>query len=117
LIVDSKPQWVWGGGNYIISKDVIKGIVDNKHLWDHSLMEDMAASYLVSKLNIPFSPGKACSIEKKPTGWQCLCYGSESIDFTDFKDMNKVSQFFIRVKQDDDRTRDEYIMKELYKNL
>jgi hypothetical protein len=117
LIVDSKPQWVWGGGNYIISKDVIEEIIDHKYLWDHSLMEDMAASMVVSKLNIPFTPGKACSIEKKPYNWFCLSYQGESVEFTDFSDLKKIDQFFYRVKQDDDRTRDEYIMKQLYQNL
>jgi hypothetical protein len=116
LIVNSEPSWVWGGGNYIISKDVIQEIVDNKHLWDHKIMEDMAASYVVSKLGIPFTPGKACSIEKRPHGWFCLCYGGESVEFTDFKDL-KVDQYFFRVKQDGRRETEDYIMKELYQNL
>jgi hypothetical protein len=116
LIVNSTPPWVWGGGNYIISRDVIEEIVDHKYLWDHKIMEDMAASYVVSKLNIPFTPGKACSIEKRPTGWFCLCYGGESKEFTDFKDL-KVDQYFFRVKQDGRRDNEDYIMKELYQNL
>jgi hypothetical protein len=113
-----KDKWMWGGGQYIISKDIIKLFVDNRHLWDHSIMDDMAVGFLANKLNVPYHQGRACSIEKKPSGWACFCYGEPSIEFTDFQDMNKLqNQFFIRVKQDDDRNRDEYIMKQLYQNL
>jgi hypothetical protein len=115
---NSSEKWMWGGGQYIISKDMIELIVENRHLWNHKVMDDQAVGYLANKLNIPYTNGRACSIEMKPNGWFCLCYGEPSIEFTDFLDMNKLeNQFFIRVKQDKHRERDEYIMKQLYQNL
>jgi hypothetical protein len=118
LEVTDTPKWVWGGGQYIISKDIIKKIIDNRDLWNHKVMEDKGVSYLLDGLGIPFMQGRACSIEKKPNNWFCLCYGSESIEFTDFEELNKLdNQFFFRIKQDDDRTKEEYIMKQLYQNL
>ncbi len=119
-VVASKTaeKWMWGGGQYIISRDVVELIVENRSMWNHTVMDDQAVSFLVNKLSIPYIQGKACSMEKRKDGWTCLCYGEPSIEFIDFQDMNKLqNQYFIRVKQDDDRNRDEYIMKQLYQNL
>lgn len=116
--VDSEPKWMWGGGQYIISKDVIELFINNKGLWNHAIMDDVAISYLANELNTPYTNGRACSIDKNSKGWTCLCYGESSIEFIDFADMNKLdNQFFIRVKQDLNRNRDEFIMRELFKNL
>jgi hypothetical protein len=119
-VVASKvaEKWMWGGGQYIISRDVIDLIVQNRGMWNHTVMDDQAVSFVANKLSIPYTQGKACSIEKRKDGWTCLCYGEPSIEFIDFVDMNKlVNQYFIRVKQDKDRSLDEYIMKQLYQNL
>jgi hypothetical protein len=110
-------RWMWGP-QFILSKDLIQLMVDNKGLWDHSIMDDVATSYLLNKFNVPYTPGRACSIEKKAEGWTCLCYGSESIEFTNFSDLNKLdNQFFFRVKQDLNRGLDEIIMNHLFKAL
>ncbi len=115
---DICEKWMWGGGQYIISKDVIELIVENRDMWNHNAMDDQAISFLANKLNIPYYQGKACSIDKGKDGWVCTSYGEPSIEFTDFADMNKLdNQYFIRVKYDLDRTVDEYIMKQLYQNL
>lgn len=115
---DKNEKWMWGGGQYIISRDVIELIVENRALWNHSIMEDVAVSHLINKLYIPYINGKACSINKKDKGWVCFAYGSENFEFTDFADIKKLDgQFFIRVKQDHDREQDEFVMNELFKNL
>lgn len=111
-------EWVWGGGQFLISKDVIKMIVEKKSEWDHTSMEDISISTLVSKICIPYMSGLACSIDKLENGWRCLCYGTESFLFTDFSDIKKSEgQFFYRVKQDYDRQQDKYVMNELFKYL
>jgi hypothetical protein len=118
LTVTATPKWMWGGGQFIFSRDIIEEIVSNRLSWDHTVMEDRAVSYLLDNLNITFTAGRACSIEKKTANWYCLCYGEDSIEFTDFADMNKLkNQFFIRCKQDGKRETEEYIMKQLYQNL
>ena len=114
----TRDKWIWGGGQFVISKDIIQLIVDNREKWDHSIMDDVAISFLMNALNVPYTPGKACSIDKLPNSWRCMGYGSETFEFTDFADIKKASdQFFFRVKQDHDRTQDEYIMRQLFTHL
>lgn len=115
--VDAIPKWMWGGAQYIISKDIVEKIVDNSKKWDYSLMEDVGLSYLVNGLNIPYTKGVACSINKRDNDWLCLGYGSESIEFTDFNDLKRLGNHFYRVKCDADRSVDELVMNELYKIL
>lgn len=112
------PRYRWGVA-YLLSRDVIQKLVDNKHLWDHKKMEDVAMSDLADKLGVPYLQGKACSIDKVSDGlWQCTSYGSESFQFTSFEDINKATgQYWFRCKQDYDRTKDEYVMRELFKHL
>jgi hypothetical protein len=114
---ETTEHWIWGP-SFILSKDLIQLIVDNKSMWDHSIMDDLATSFLLNKFNIPYTPGRACSIEKKENGWLCFSYGSQSIEFTNFADLNKLdNQFFFRVKQDLNRSLDEVIMNKLFKAL
>lgn len=110
-------KWAWGGGQYIISKDVIQKIVDNKGLWNHRFMEDVSLSLLINKLNIPYNAGKCGAIDKMSEGWRCISYGGDSITFTDFADLKSLKHHFIRVKQDFNRDMDKFIMNELLKVL
>lgn len=114
---DKHPEWLWGGGNYVISKDVIKKIFDNRYYLDETIMEDLALSFLVTKLGVPFTDGMACSIDKLENGWRLTGYGAASFEFSDFADVNKSGQSFYRCKQDYDRSKDEFVMNELYKVL
>lgn len=117
-VPDKRENWGWGGGQAIISRDVVKLIVDNKHRWDHRDIEDMAMSRLVRRLGIPFTPAVACSIDKLPTRWRCMTYGTEAFEFDDFSEIVKAEgQFFFRTKQDRDRTKDVHIMHELFKYI
>lgn len=116
LVVKDKKDWVWGGGHYVISKDVVQRIVKNKGNWNHSEIEDKAMSYLVSEIGVPFMDGNACSINKKENDWSCLAYGfTESFNFDTFEDLEKLDkQYFIRVKQDGERQTDEVIMRGIF---
>ena len=115
LKIEDKEDWVWGGGQFIISRDVLQKIVDNKADWRHGEMEDKAMSFLAAKLGIPFKEGNACSINKQEDNWGLLSYGfGESIEFEDFKDVSNSPHYFYRVKQDQRRELDEYIMIKLH---
>lgn len=117
-VKDKRENWGWGGGQAIISRDVVQLIVDNKHRWDHRDIEDMAMSRLVRRLGIPFTPAVACSIDKLPTRWRCMAYGTEPFEFDDFSEIVRAEgQFFFRTKQDKDRTKDVHIMHELFKYI
>jgi hypothetical protein len=118
LKVDANPQWAWGGCGYLASRDVIEKVVQNKDKWDHSKMEDMSLSYVVNDLHIPYMQGMGCSIDKKPDGWLCLCYGTESYKFKNFSEIRwNNGQFLYRVKQDGEREKDLMIMNELFKSM
>lgn len=116
---DPDGDYCWGGGHYLVSKDVVQKIVENRDKWNHKYMEDKSMSYLVKELGIPFRDGNACSINRMDDdpnyNWLLLNYGfGESIKFNDFADLEKSPHYFFRVKQDQRRERDEYIMKELH---
>jgi len=111
-------EWLWGGGQFILSRDVVERIWNSRDLWRHDLMEDVALSHIALSLGIPFTDGKACAIDKTENGWRIIQYGGgESFEFTDFEKMKETGQHFYRVKQDLDRSRDAYLMHELYKTL
>lgn len=119
LKVDTTPVWGWGGCGFVLSRDVVEKIVINKHLLDVTLMEDMALSYIINELNIPYTQGKGCSIDKVGNGWLCLMYGhGTSFEFTSFEDIIKAKgQYFFRVKNDGDRRIDEIVMHNIFNYL
>ena len=114
---DGNQDFVWGGLQFILSKDVVRKVVDNKDKWQHDKMEDVSVSYLVKDLGIKFTDGKGCSINKQDNGWLCICYGSDNYEFNDFSEIRKNGQFFYRVKTDGHRWIDKIIMQELFKQL
>jgi hypothetical protein len=108
--------YLWGGAQYIMSRDVIRAFVDNGDKWDHREMEDVSMSLLAVKLGIALDgSGMACSVNERDHDWLCIAYGSPSFEFASFDEFKaKVgNQFFIRVKQDLKRDRDVWIMREL----
>ncbi len=110
-------HWIWGPA-FIISKDVAQKLVDAKAYLDTNLMEDKGISFLANKLNIPYTQGRMCSIDKMENSWRCLCYGTESIEFTQFSELHKIKdQFFFRCKQDYDRNVDAFVMESLFNVL
>lgn len=115
LVVEDKENWIWGGGHFIISRDVLQRLVDNKDQWRHEEIEDKAMSFLATKLGVPYTNGNSCSINKEQNNWLLLSYGfGESIKFTEFEEIKNSPHYFYRVKQDGNRELDEYIMKELH---
>lgn len=114
---DASMNWAWGGGQFIISKDVIEKIVNNKPYWNHGVMEDVALGRFIHKMNIPYLPGKACSINKTGKGWILIGYGGDSIEFTNFEDVKNLENHFYRVKIDNDRDVDAFLMNELFSVL
>lgn len=108
--------WVWGGGMFLISRDVIQLILDNKKLWNHNEMEDMAMSKLVASKGIKFRPGRACSIDNMASGIHTLMvYGhGEGCTFSNWSEFKKPDgQFFYRIKQDHNRHLEPDIMEQL----
>lgn len=109
-----------GCGHYIYSRDVIESLVQHGHQWDHRIMEDNAVSKLAISLGIPFGQVRTCSLDRQQGGqWLCISYHSAhpSFLFTDFADLDKIDQFFFRVKFDSDRSMDLKIMDLLFKHL
>lgn len=115
------PNFMWGGGQYIFSRDVVEKMVSNRHKWNDRLQEDEALSRLAVVSGIEMNgSGRLASIDKTGDGsFRCLLYGGgESFEFTDFADIRKADgHFFFRVKQDHDRTQDVRIMRELFQHL
>lgn len=109
--------YLWGGAQYIISRDVLQKIVDNKREWQHSLMEDEAMSMLVKGLHIPYSEGYSGAIDNMGDHWRCISYGGESITFTDFADLKRLKHHFYRIKCDGKRYMETFIMDTLFKTL
>jgi hypothetical protein len=116
----SRPEsfdYAWGGGQFILSRDVLQLVVDNKDKWNHSYMEDESLGLLLGQLGIKTKQGNSCSINKEENNWMLLSYGfGESIKFTDFKDVANTPHYFFRVKQDGQREKDEYLMIKLHEN-
>jgi hypothetical protein len=115
---DYKQDWCWGGGQFVISKDVVQKVVDNKEKFNHGFIEDVALSHLVGDLGIEFTEGVACSINKQDNGWLLLTYGGgEQKEFKGFSELKDCGQHFFRVKHDPDRSVDKYVMEQLYSVL
>lgn len=115
---DNNKEWLWGGGMFSISKDVIEKIVANKHLLRNDIMEDMSLSYLVSELGVPFIDGKSCSIDKTDKGWRCIMYGyGNSFEFTEWEEIKNITQHYYRVKNDLNRDVDRFVMERLFEVL
>ena len=110
-------QYIWGGTGFVISRDVVQKIIDNKLHWQHKYMEDESISLLVNWLSVSFSAGKAGAIDNMGDHWRCISYGGESITFSNFEDLKPLGHHFYRVKQDGKRWVDEFIMKELKRVL
>lgn len=112
--------FLWGGGHFIISRDVVQAMVDNKGRWNHAIMEDVAMSLLAVELGFQLNGnGRACSINKRDGGWTCITYGgTESFEFSEWSDINRQEdQFLFRVKCDGDRSVDLLVMRKLKENL
>ena len=115
-------RYMWGGGQFIISRDVVAAMVFNAAKWDHTQMEDVAMTRLVQQMGYRLDcEGDAASINRDKDHWLCFRYvdgGMRNFEFTDFSEVKaKIEDCpFIRVKQDGDRKKDIWIMQELYRH-
>lgn len=115
---EHEPKWIWGGGQFILSKKVVDLILENKDKFNHSLMDDMAISRMLDYLGINYTEGKASSIDKLENRWRFMPYGGGApFEFTDFNDLKNTTHFFYRVKMDGQRYIDKYLMEQLFKVL
>ena len=115
--VDANPKWCVGWA-YIISKDVIQNIVEHKDLLRNDITDDLAISYLINNLQIPYTKLRMASIDAREESWACVSYnGCQSFDFIDFADLRNKEIPLYRVKFDSDRNVDAFLMNQLYLNL
>lgn len=120
LLTTGERPFLWGGGSYVMSRDVIEKIVANRHLWNFGVMEDNGITEIANALEIPFTPGRMASINLRPDGsWLVMSYGAgENFILTDWADISKAHpNFYFRVKHDPDRTVDLQVMHELHRHL
>lgn len=119
LLVTGERPFLWGGGGYIISRDVVEQFVANKDKWNNGIMEDNSLTDLANELGIPMSgKGRMASIDQHPTRYVVTAYGvGGGFTFTDWNDVTKLHpHFYIRVKQDLRRHEDLMIMRQLHKH-
>lgn len=127
--IQAAPTWVcgvnrpflWGGGQFIFTRDTVQMLVANAFKWRHDLMEDVSTSELAQDCGFALNnKGIACSIDKQTDGWLLISSnGKPGFEFTDFAELSTKAedQFFFRCKYDPDRTVDAEIMRCLKKNL
>lgn len=98
------------GSGYFLSKDVVNLIIDNKELWDHSVIDDVAIAGLLKRLGI--LPTLCPRIDINSISNGILYYNS--IPISD-DDINKCYHF--RCKTSGDRSGDIEIFKKLNSKL
>lgn len=116
-----KRPFMWGGAQFIMSRDVVAEMVANKHLCRHDVMEDVAMSELAQECGFTVDGhGLFCSVNKDGGHWNAIAYNGqvEGFEFTDFSEINRLSdQFYFRVKHDPDRRVDAEVMQLLAQHL
>lgn len=123
LLTTGVKPFLWGGGSYIISRDVIGKFVASKDKWDKNTMEDLALTNLACELEIPFTQGRMASINQNTmglAGWLVMQYGfGENLTGTDLADLIKKvgPHYYWRCKQDLERHKDVEIFKLLKKHM
>jgi hypothetical protein len=120
LLVTGVKPFLWGGGSYIMSRDVIEQLVANKDKWNNAIMEDNSLTDLANELGIPLSGnGRMATIDQHGDEYQVTVYGTgQGFTFTDWDDVNKAQpHFYWRCKQDLRRHEDLMIFRELHKHL
>lgn len=114
--------YLWGGCQYVFSRDVIKRMVETKDRWRNDLMDDQSITMSAKAIGIDLHQGPmACCIDDNGDGsYTCIIYGpGESFVFADFAEIPKrvPEHFYFRVKQDQRRHLDIQMMHQLKKHL
>ena len=110
------PPWMWGGLQYIFSRDVVQALVDNGDKWDHTKMEDVGMSRLMFDLGYEVHDRLGSgAIDVVENRWRLLSHSAmPSFMFDDVAELKeKADVHFIRVKQDGAREKDKWFMREL----
>jgi hypothetical protein len=122
LMTGGPTPFLWGGGHYLFSRDVIKKFVENPDKWTPLVMEDVAMTNAAFALGIPITSGRSatiCLVDWTIEGKKlCLCYNAaESFEFTDWADIRKAHpSFYFRCKQDLKRHLDLEIFHKLHEH-
>ena len=121
MVERASPAWMWGGYQFLLSRDVVEAIVANADQWDHLQMDDVALSRMVFGLGYEHTPmDRACSLNatRREGEHDWLLYGSDGnhCSFSDFRAaaLARSDKIFFRVKQDGARHLDAVIMHELH---
>lgn len=117
---EARPTWLWGGHQFLMSRDVVQALVDNPGVWNHSEMDDVALSHAATALGVQFTHGNhACAIDRMgPDSWRVVSTDGTNFEFTDWADLAKLdTPHFFRVKQDLKRHEDAIVMKNLHTYL
>lgn len=120
LLTTGEKPFLWGGGSFIMSRDVIEKFVASKHAWNLHVMEDNSTTDLANELGIPFTAGRMASINVKPDGsYLLMAYGhGDNFESKDWADLKKIEgHHYMRCKHDPDRTVDLKIFRELHAHL
>lgn len=112
-------DYLWGGAQYILSRDVVETVVANRTKLKPKLMDDVSLSCLVRDCGLPFDlNGQACSLNKSDKGWRVIGYGNARKAEACFPGIESIPDeclaHFIRVKQDQHRDVDIKIMHILH---
>jgi hypothetical protein len=100
-------NFMWGGGQFIISRDVIEAFVAKQDHWRHDVMEDVAMSELAQDLGFTLDcNGLVATVHRDGAQSQLLTYNAPEEE-----------QFFFRCKYDPDRAVDANTMRNLKATL
>lgn len=97
-------EYLWGGSQLIMSRDVIDGMVAQRGHWNHSEMEDVSLSLMAKCLGVPLDGlGRAVVISKN-RNWHGVfyCDGQQgAFDFESFQELENKATYhhFFRVRQ------------------
>jgi len=121
--LDGKEFYYAWGPHYLLSRDVVELIVENKDKWNHGLMDDVALGKLMTDLGISLNnKGSMASIDinrnpDKPL-YSLISYNNNDTgggNLTRLSDLNNFKLPMIRVKQDFNRNLDIELMKNIFK--
>jgi hypothetical protein len=117
---EKRATWMWGGHQFLMSRDVVEALVMHPETWNHAEMDDVALSHAATALGVPFTHGNhACAIDKlENEKWRVVSTDGTNFEFTEWSAVAELTnQFFFRCKIDLKRHIDATVMRKLQKHL